>query len=134
MPWSEPPQHLRARVNEIIGGDIYAEAARRYLRVVEAFGRELPTTEAGASWYRDPAHHARLEGAARYSQHLLGLARDWQIRDAAERRRAMELLRREGFTVFEKSRGRVHAQVLTPEEFRRFLPRFQGLGVFRSTR
>lgn len=125
-----PPPDVRERVNAVIGGDIYAEASARYRRVMERFGGELPTTAEGASWYRDPATHRRLQGAAEHSQHLLALARDWQIRAAQARRRAVEALRAEGFTVFEKSRGRIHAQVLTPAEFKRFLPALVGAGLF----
>jgi len=130
MPWREPPQEIRAAVNEAVGGDIYAEASARYMRVVGRLGGELPTTGAGASWYRTPSEHRQLPGAARYSQHLIGLARDWQIRDAEKRRAAIAALRAEGFTVFEKSRGRVHAQALSPSEFRRFLPGFISAGLF----
>ena len=133
MTWNMPPPELRERVNRVIGGDIYAEASRRYMRALQAFGGAFPTTAEGESWYRELSAHRRLEGAARYSQHLLGLAADWQIRDAEARRRAVEALRGAGFTVFEKSRGRVHAQALTPSEFQRFLPALRAEGLFGGT-
>lgn len=135
MTWNLPPQELRDRVNRIIGGDIYAEAGARYARVLEQLGmREIPSTEAGRSWYRTPEHHFRLEGAARYSQHLLGLASDWQIRDAEMRQRVVDALRAHGFTVQLKSRQRVHAQALTPAEFARFLPALRAAGLFGERR
>lgn len=131
MPWKEPPAEVKARVNAVLGGDVYAEAARRYRRVLERLGMaEIPTTEAGSSWYRTAAEHFKLAGAATHSQHLLGLATDWQIRDADLRARVKAALEAEGFTVMLKSRGRVHAQALEPAELARFLPRLRAAGLF----
>lgn len=124
MTWKLPPPEVRDRVNAIIGGDIYAEAGARYKRALATLGvTELPSTEAGRSWYR-------TEGQARYSQHRIGLAVDAQIREAEVRRRAIEALRAEGFTVFTHSRGRIHAQALSPPEFARFREAFVRAGLY----
>lgn len=67
--WSYPPSTILARVNQA-----YPGAYQRLWDAVNA-ASQFPGAEL-TGWYRDPARNRMTAGAARYSQHLLGLALD----------------------------------------------------------
>ena len=98
--------------------------ARAWPLIVEAAIRAMEPDTIVTSWYRDPAHNARVGGAAD-SQHLLGLAFDTVPVSAVNARRWQDA----GFHVVVEN-DHVHAQVLPPG-VARSLGLFERLGVRR---
>jgi hypothetical protein len=126
VPWKTAPPEIRERVNRALGGDIYAMAHRAWERAIAAD----PQAVVGR-FFSTPEQHFRLPGAAKESQHLLGLAVDVT---ASEGRKAalLEALKREGFWVqtYPKSRH-IHAQAMNPQEFAKVRAALVAAGFFR---
>lgn len=131
MTWKFAPPEIRERVNRALGQDVYETARVAWERAIASDPQAVVER-----FFSTPREHYALRGAARESQHLLGLAVD-VVPSSLERYRALAAaLEAQGFWVKRypdppgPRRPHLHAQVFQPSAWQEALRRLRAAGVW----